>query len=59
MSHVAEVQLEILDMKALKEAVEELGLEWREGQTTYNWYQSWVGDYHGKDAASKSFRCDT
>jgi len=44
-SHVAKVELKILDLKALKTAAESLGLEFVEGQETYRWYGRSVGDY--------------
>jgi len=45
MSHVATVDLHIMDMAALKAACETLGLEFREGQLTFRWYGTIVGDY--------------
>jgi hypothetical protein len=45
MSHVSTIELEIKDLDALKAACRRLGLEWREGQTTYRWYGTHVGDY--------------
>jgi len=51
MSHVAKVDLKVKDLAALKEACKELGLELVEGQTTFKWYGSWVGDYNRENAA--------
>lgn len=45
MSHIAEIELQIKDLQALKEAAKALGLELREGQETYRWYGRSVGDY--------------
>lgn len=45
MSHVTEIDLEIRDLDALKKACEMLGLEFREGQKTYRWFGTHVGDY--------------
>lgn len=54
MSHVAKVELEITDLAALKAAVKAAGLEWKEGQTHFKWYGSWVNDYHGENAAYRN-----
>src|SRR5437016_6251552 len=54
MSHVAAIKTEITDLEALKRACDELGLTFKEGQTTYKWFGQWVNDYHGEDAAYKS-----
>lgn len=54
MSHVAIVATVITDLDALKKAVKNLGLEWREGQKTYRWYGTWVNDYNAADAAYHS-----
>lgn len=54
MSHVATVDLQILDLDALKAACEEIGLIWKEGQKTYRWYQKWMNDYGKDDAAYKN-----
>jgi hypothetical protein len=58
MSHVAVVKSEINDnepvgsgIEALKRACKRLGLDFREGQKTWNWFGEWVNDYHGEDAA--------
>lgn len=45
MSHIATVDLHITDLAALKPACETLGLEFREGQTSFRWYGRTVGDY--------------
>jgi hypothetical protein len=45
MSHVSEIELKILSLDALKAACARLGLEFVEGQKTYKWYGTWVGDY--------------
>ena len=53
MSHVATVDIAIKDLKCLKKAAENVGLEFREGQKTYKWYGRWVNDFHGENAAYK------
>lgn len=45
MSHVTNINLEIKDLGALRDACAALGLEFREGQTTYRWFGEHVGDY--------------
>jgi hypothetical protein len=45
MSHVVTCELEIKDLEALKSAAKMLGMEFVEGQTTYNWYGHHVGDW--------------
>ncbi|HWY36778.1 MAG TPA: hypothetical protein VNX68_19185 [Nitrosopumilaceae archaeon] len=45
MSHVVKLELEIKDLIALKAAAKMLGMEFREGQKTYNWWGHSVGDY--------------
>jgi len=45
MSHVSEIELKILSLDALKAACARLGLQFVEGQKTYKWYGTWVGDY--------------
>jgi hypothetical protein len=44
MSHIAKIELEILDPAVLKLACERLGLQFMENQTTYSWYGTSVGD---------------
>jgi hypothetical protein len=45
MSHITTIQTEIRDLDALKEACAELGVQFIEGQTTYQWYGAHMGDY--------------
>ncbi len=45
MSHVVAIEKSITDLDALRRACPGLGLEFREGQRTYNWYGTHVGDY--------------
>lgn len=45
MSHVAAVQLEVLDLDELEAACKNLGLELARDQKTYRWYGRSVGDY--------------
>lgn len=53
MSHVATVDLHITDLESLKRACAPLGLEFREGQQTYKWYGTHVGDYPLPEGFSK------
>lgn len=52
MSHVADVDLTILDLDALERACAELGLELVRGQHTYKWYGTWVNDYSDPERAA-------
>lgn len=45
MSHVAEIELHVKDLEALRKAAVALGMELREGQTQYKWFGTSVGDY--------------
>lgn len=45
MSHVATVKVTIQDLDALRAACKAAGLEFREGQKTYRWWGTSVGDY--------------
>lgn len=45
MSHVTSIDINITDLTALRATFEELGGQWREGQPTYKWYGSVMGDY--------------
>ena len=51
MSHMAVIDLEVRDLRALKAAAEYLGLTFVEGQKEWRWYGRWVGDYSNPDAA--------
>ena len=51
MSHVAVIKTEVKSLDALKAACKKMGLEFREGKTTYRWYGTWVRDYGQDDAA--------
>jgi len=44
MSHVVTVKTRMDDLSAVRAACKTLGWEFLEGQQTYNWYGSWVGD---------------
>lgn len=44
MSHVVDLNLVIKDLDSLKKACEELGLELVEGQKTYKWFGTFMGD---------------
>lgn len=45
MSHVTTIKTEIGDLEALRAAVEEMGAEWRHGQTTYEWFGEHLAYY--------------
>jgi hypothetical protein len=45
MSHITTIKTEIRDLDALKSACAECGAVFVEGQTSYNWFGSSVGDY--------------
>src|SRR4051794_20933775 len=45
MSHLADIDIIIKDITALEKAVEELGAEFRRGQTRYEWFGESIGDY--------------
>lgn len=45
MSHIAQVDVQILDLDALSAACQRLGLELVRGQQTYRWYGKSVGDF--------------
>jgi hypothetical protein len=52
MSHVSNVELNVTDLDALREAVGQTnGLTWSEGQCSYKWYGKWMNDFHGSSAA--------
>ena len=44
MSHITTVDVEIINLDALKRAAERCGLEFREGKETFKWYGRHVGD---------------
>lgn len=44
MSHVTQVECQILDLDCLEAAIAPLGLELMRGQSTYRWYGTFVGD---------------
>jgi hypothetical protein len=39
MSHIQTIEVEITDLQALKSACKRLGLEWKQDQKTFKWYQ--------------------
>ena len=51
MSHIASVTLVVKDLDCLRAACTDLGLEFREGQTTYKWFGRWMNDYSAREAA--------
>ena len=60
MSHVATIAVHITDLMALQFACEVLGLEFVEGQTTFRWYGTHIGDYPLPEGFTKEDmgRCD-
>jgi len=52
MSHVAAVQLEILDLKALKATAERLGFEFVENKKNFKWYGRWLNDWRDNTRAA-------
>lgn len=44
MSHVVKIKVMIRDLEALRRACARLGLTFHEGQRTYRWYGTWMGD---------------
>jgi len=44
MSHIATIDVVISDLEALKETCKAKGWTFKEGQKTYKWFGSWVGD---------------
>ena len=52
MSHVSNVELEVNDLDALRDAIAQTdGLTWCEGHQNYKWYGKWMNDFHGSVAA--------
>ena len=51
MSHVADVQLQVTDLAALKQAVEKMGGTFVEGQRTFRWYGRFLNDWASSRAA--------
>lgn len=45
MSHISTIQIEIKSLEALKKACTRLGFAWAQGQKTYKWYGTFMGDY--------------
>ena len=57
MSHVANVEVEINDLTALKTACGKLGLEFVQGQTTYKWFDRYLADSNvGRQTVRDGFR---
>ena len=44
MSHIVTIDLEIHNLEALKSAAARLDMEFREGQTTYRWFGTRIGN---------------
>ena len=40
MSHIQTIEVEITDLVALKNTCKRLGLEWKQDQKTFRWYQA-------------------
>lgn len=45
MSHVVSIAVKLTDLEAIKATCKELGLVFKQGQRSYRWYGSSVGDY--------------
>jgi hypothetical protein len=60
MSHVTIIDVELRDLKVVKQICKELGLEFKENQRSYRWYGVSVGDYPLPEGFTKSDlgRCD-
>ena len=57
MSHVANVEVEINDLAALKSACAKLGIEFMEGQRTYAWFDRYLADSNvGRQTVRDGFR---
>lgn len=55
MSHVADVQMQIKDLPALKRAVETMGGTFIEGQRTFRWYGRFLNDWReGRSVAERA-----
>jgi hypothetical protein len=44
LSHIVNVDCEFRELEGIRAACKRLGWEFREGQTSFQWYGSWVGD---------------
>jgi len=44
MSHISRIELQVKDLEAMKQACADCGYEFIEGQKTYKWYGTFVGD---------------
>ena len=53
MSHVANVEIVVNDLEALKLAAADCGLIFKENQKTFRWYGRFINDYSKSDAAYK------
>ena len=51
MSHIAKVELQVMDLAALQEAAEKLGGEYLPNEKSWRWYGRFMNDYSGQDAA--------
>lgn len=60
MSHISKVELQINDLDCLRVAVEDLGLEWREGQKVHKWFGRFVDGLSYADGLDRSQygKCD-
>lgn len=52
MSHVADVQMEVKDLDALKSVVADMGGTFVEGQRTHKWYGRFMNDWEDTRAAA-------
>ena len=54
MSHVANVEVEIQDIESLRDACKRLGLQFKEGQRTHEWFGKFMNDWNTDDAAASN-----
>lgn len=60
MSHISKIELEIRDLQSLKDACNNLGFQFMDGQKRYLWYGKWVGNQPLPDGISEEDlgKCD-
>jgi len=58
LSHISKIEIEIQSIEDLKQACNELGLEFREGQKDYKWYGTQRESVSGNDNQTDLGKCD-
>lgn len=60
MSHITKIELKIESLDALKQACENMGLQFNEGKQTFKWFGTHMGDYPLPEGFSKEDmgKCD-